>query len=621
VVGDFNGDGKLDVALGTEVQSPHSVAVLLGAGDGTFDPVYLDVPDPDGGGAEPGFAIASADLNGDGFPDLLVLTNLGVSVFLGQANGGFNPVPVGPFGQRESVGTATMAVGDLNGDGKPDVAIADPSGVELLFGQGDGTFSAPVTLPIPAQIQDYAGGAIAIGDLNGDGDNDIVLSTEEGVAVFDGHGDGTFSLADQTSVLATTGFETSELVLADVNGDGTPDVIVPSGSSGITASGESGLEVLLTAPEPVQGSTSESVTIDRPAIAVPALSEASGGGTFTHSGNAYTLDLGTVAFGAATTATFSLANAAAAPADSFDGTFSTPTGSGFTVAGASLPQALAAGASYGGLSFTLNTGTPGSFSETITFAPRDMTAETVETTTADDDSPTINLPITPDANAVAAELPALTLTVTDDVVTCYCAGTLIASKTGKVPVEALSVGDHVRTVTGELRPITWIGSRTLDCARHPDPAAVLPVRVRAGAFGPGLPRRALFLSPDHAVFVSGVLVPIKHLIDGVAIAQTRRRHVTYFHIELATHDVLLAEGLPAESYLDTGDRDGFAHHRVVRLHPSFGPRRADLVWEAAGYAPLVITGLKITEIRNLVAGAHVLRRRPGRSEQRKSART
>ena len=416
VVGDFNGDGKPDVAIGTVAQSPHTVAVLLGAGDGTFDPVYLDVPDP-GAGAEAGFAIASADLNGDGVPDLLVLTNLGVSVFLGQATGGFNPVPVGPFGERESVGAATMAVGDLNGDGKPDVAIDDPSGVELLFGQGDGTFSAPVALPLSPQIQDtYDLGSIAIGDLNGDGDNDIVLSGEDGVAVFDGHGDGTFSLADQTSVSAAAGLDTTELALADVNGDGTTDVIVPSGNSGITASGEAGLEVLLDAPEPVQGSTSEPVTIDRAAAAAPVLTETSGGGTFTHSGNAYTLNLGTLAFGAAATTVFSLANAAAAPADSFDGTFSTPTGSGFALTGASLAAAIAAGQSQGGITFTADTSTPGSHSETITFAPRDETAETVQTVSLDNDDGTpVNLPGTPDPNAVAAELPALTLTVTDTV--------------------------------------------------------------------------------------------------------------------------------------------------------------------------------------------------------------
>jgi hypothetical protein len=161
---------------------------------------------------------------------------------------------------------------------------------------------------------------------------------------------------------------------------------------------------------------SASVTVDRAAVAAPALSETSGGGSFTHVGNAYTLDLGTFAQGSTAAAVLALVNAAAAPADSFDGTFSTPTGSGFTLTGATLSAAIAAGQSQGGITFTADTSTPGSHSETVTFAPRDATAETVQTAAvAEDDGTVVNLPSTPDADAVAAELPALTLTVTDDV--------------------------------------------------------------------------------------------------------------------------------------------------------------------------------------------------------------
>jgi hypothetical protein len=616
VVGDFNGDGKPDVALGTNVQSPHSVAVLLGTGDGAFDPVYLDVPDPVAGALpEAGFAIASADLNGDGLPDLIVLTNLGVSVFLGQATGGFNPVPLGPFGPQESVGSAAMAVGDLNGDGKPDVAIADPSGVELLFGQGDGTFSAPVALPIPPQVQDILGASgIAIGDLNGDGHNDIVLSTEYGVVVLDGHGDGAFSLADQTSVSALAGFDTTEVALADVDGDGRPDVIVPSGDGGITASGEPGLDVLRNAPEPVQGSTSEPVTIDRPAVAVPALSETSGGGTFTHVGDAYTLDLGTLAFGAATTAVFSLANTAAAPADSFDGTFSTPTGNGFTVAGASLPQPVAAGGSYAGLTFTANAGAPGAYSETITFAPRDATAIPAAVTTPDPNGGDAASPAAASVgNPVAAELPAITLTVTADVMPCFHAGTRIATPAGGVAVETLRVGDLVSTASGGVRPIVWVGSRRVCCTRHPRPDLVHPVRVAAGAFGPRLPTRDLLLSPDHAVFADGVLIPVKRLVNGATVAVDPRASVEYFHIELDRHDIVLAEGLPTESYLDTGDRDRFEGGACVALHPDFSSR----VWEAEGCAPLKIVGPEVDRVRDTL----VRRAKRARAKERAATRT
>jgi len=84
------------------------------------------------------------------------------------------------------------------------------------------------------------------------------------------------------------------------------------------------------------------------------------------------------------------------------------------------------------------------------------------------------------------------------------------------------------------------------------------VRVAAGAFGPGQPHSALFLSPDHAVYLEEVLVPIRHLINNSTIVQVPVDQVGYHHIELEQHDVVLAQGLPAESYLDTGNREAFA---------------------------------------------------------------
>ena len=86
---------------------------------------------------------------------------------------------------------------------------------------------------------------------------------------------------------------------------------------------------------------------------------------------------------------------------------------------------------------------------------------------------------------------------------CFRAGTRILTERGEVAVETLRVGDLVRTVLGEAAaPIVWIGRRHVDCARHPKPRKVWPVRVAAGAFGPGRPHTDLFLSPDHAVYVN-----------------------------------------------------------------------------------------------------------------------
>jgi hypothetical protein len=157
-------------------------------------------------------------------------------------------------------------------------------------------------------------------------------------------------------------------------------------------------------------------------------------------------------------------------------------------------------------------------------------------------------------------------------------------------VELLREGDVVVTAAGEPRPIRWIGHRRIDCRRHPKPHDVWPVRVHAGAFGDGLPRRELWLSPDHAVFVEGVLIPVRYLINGRTIVQQRIREVTYYHVELATHDVILAEGLPCESYLDTGNRSDFANGGAVKLHPTFARGTS----AASGCAELVLEAVATT---------------------------
>jgi autotransporter passenger strand-loop-strand repeat protein len=186
-------------------------------------------------------------------------------------------------------------------------------------------------------------------------------------------------------------------------------------------------------------------------------------------------------------------------------------------------------------------------------------------------------------------------------VPCFAAGTLITTEHGPVAVGRLSVGDCVLTIEGTLEPILWIGSRAVDCRRHPTPARIMPVRIRAHSLAPGQPSRDLFLSPDHAIFAEGVLIPVKHLLNGGTITQLPVDTVTYYHIELSHHAVILAEGLPVETYRDTGDRNAFANASgVTMLHPSFGPADADtaLIAEALGYAPLRVTGPEIERIRS-----------------------
>ena len=168
---------------------------------------------------------------------------------------------------------------------------------------------------------------------------------------------------------------------------------------------------------------------------------------------------------------------------------------------------------------------------------------------------------------------------------CFAAGTRIAGAFGKVPVEALREGDQVRTASGRLATVRWLGHRRTNLRQHPRPHDVMPVRVRAGAFGDRLPSRDLVLSPDHAVFMDGYLVPIRHLVNGQSIVQETRDAVTYWHVELERHDVLLAEDLPCESYLDTGNRAAFENAEgPTELHPDFARR----VWREQGCAPILV---------------------------------
>jgi parallel beta-helix repeat protein len=196
-------------------------------------------------------------------------------------------------------------------------------------------------------------------------------------------------------------------------------------------------------------------------------------------------------------------------------------------------------------------------------------------------------------------------TISDNTIfPCFAAGTRLATPRGPVAVENLAEGECVLTVDGEAQPIRWIGRRTVDCRRHTTPERILPVRITAHAFGPALPSRDLLLSPDHAVFMEGVLIPVKYLINGHTIRQIDVATVTYYHVELLAHAAVLAEGLPAESYLDTGDRSAFANaDSQMTLHPVFGRERGDvsLVMEALGYAPLRVAGAEVDRLRARLA--------------------
>jgi autotransporter passenger strand-loop-strand repeat protein len=184
-------------------------------------------------------------------------------------------------------------------------------------------------------------------------------------------------------------------------------------------------------------------------------------------------------------------------------------------------------------------------------------------------------------------------------VSCFAAGTRIATARGEIAVELIGLGDKVQVLLGGgFSEVIWIGRREIDCTRHPHQQKVWPIRIAAGAFGPGHPHRDLFLSPDHAVYLNNVLIPIRHLINASSIAQIPTARVIYYHLELPQHDVLLAQGLPAESFLDLRDGSNYANRPgPTRLYPDFSAR----MWEAFACAPLIVTGPELQAARALVA--------------------
>ena len=141
---------------------------------------------------------------------------------------------------------------------------------------------------------------------------------------------------------------------------------------------------------------------------------------------------------------------------------------------------------------------------------------------------------------------------------CFLAGTRIATPRGEVRVERLRRGMVVRTVRRGAAVVRWVGRRRI----APAGPRAWPVRIAAHAIAPGRPRRDLLLSPDHAVLIDGALIPARDLANGATITRQPVSRAEYWHVELAAHDLLLAEGVPAESYLDTGNRAAFAGRGV-----------------------------------------------------------
>ncbi|HTP57031.1 MAG TPA: FG-GAP-like repeat-containing protein [Candidatus Paceibacterota bacterium] len=220
---DLNGDGKVDMVVTDSNDVPSKFSVLMNNGDGTFA-TKVDYSN----GNNFFFGIAAADVNGDGRPDVVV-ANEGttiVSVFLNHGDGTFAPGVNYTTGSR----AYRVALGDLNGDGKPDIVVTNfvDNTVSVLMNHGDGTFAGQVTYAVGSKPA-----SVALADLNGDGKADIAVANDNSntVSVLMNNGDGTFA-GQVTYGVGTTPYS---VAAADVNGDAKPDLVVAN-SGGTTVS-------------------------------------------------------------------------------------------------------------------------------------------------------------------------------------------------------------------------------------------------------------------------------------------------------------------------------------------------------------------------------------------------
>lgn len=180
--------------------------------------------------------------------------------------------------------------------------------------------------------------------------------------------------------------------------------------------------------------------------------------------------------------------------------------------------------------------------------------------------------------------------------TCFLRGALIRTPKGDVPVETLESGDLVVTNSGEIRPVKWVGHRDFDLRARVDARPFYPVRIAGGAFGPNRPSKDLMVSAGHSICIDlcgEVMIPAGYLINGSTIAQVEADEVSYWHVELDTHDVLLANGLPAESYLAMENRAVFeeAGATVDVLDEGVGRTHADFC------RPVVLDGPVLAFVR------------------------
>ena len=487
-------------------------------------------------------SVAIGDLDGDGAADDLAVANESsdnVSLLLADGSGGFSPQTTFAAGN----GPISVAIGDLDGDGAADdlaVVNRNSDNVSLLLADGSGGFSPQTT---------FAAGdgsiSVAIGDLDGDGAaDDLAVANErsDNVSLLLGDGSGGFS--PQTTF--TAGDAPDSVAIGDLDGDGAADDLATANVN------------------------SDNVSL--------LLGDGSGGfspqTTFAVGDRPYSVAIGDLdGDGAADDLAVANAtddNVSLLLADGSGG-FSPQT----TFAAGDAPRSVAIGDLDGdgaaddlavanriddNVSVLLGDGS-GGFSPQTTFAagdfPFSLAIGDLDGDGAADDLATAN--VSSDNVSVLIE--------------CFLTGTHVLTQGGKIAVENLQIGDLVHTADGQLEPVKWIGRQTIEPGSIKNTLRGNPVLVKAGALGNSLPTKDLYLSPDHSLFVDGLLINAGALVNDISIIKTEPTEAFVYHsIELANHALLTVEGTLAESYMphheDRANYDNGAEYEELYPHGS-----------------------------------------------------
>ena len=168
-------------------------------------------------------------------------------------------------------------------------------------------------------------------------------------------------------------------------------------------------------------------------------------------------------------------------------------------------------------------------------------------------------------NGYVVEILSLTAAIT-----CYLTGTAIATPTGSIAVQDLQPGDEILTATGGTTTVNWLGVQPVDTTTA-TPAKAYPICFVAGSLAPNVPARDLFVSPDHAMDLGGILYNATALVNGTSIYQVGQMPqdgFTYYHIDTGSHELILAEGAASETYLDAVGREACINGHEAADAPS-----------------------------------------------------